>query len=219
MGNDEPSTEMDIALESSSWAEIERLLMLGSRKAVVERATKETQIHIEVDLNGTGKGKIDTGLKFFDHMLEQIPRHGGIDMEVLVKGDLEVDEHHTIEDTGIVLGECFKRALGSKRGVERYGFALPMDEAEAQVLLDFGGRYELVWSVELQREYVGDFPTEMLKHFFSAFGQACGCNLNINAKGDNTHHIIEAVFKAFARAIRQAVRVTGTEIPSSKGVL
>lgn len=219
MGSEEPSPEMDIALKSCSWAEIERFLMRGARRAVVERATKETQISIEVDLNGTGKGKIDTGLKFFDHMLEQIPRHGGIDVNIKVKGDLEVDEHHTIEDTGIALGECFKRALGSKRGVERYGFALPMDEAEAQVLLDFGGRYELVWSVELQREYVGDFPTEMLKHFFSAFGQACGCNLNIKAQGENTHHIIEAVFKAFARAIKQAVRVTGTEIPSSKGVL
>lgn len=219
MGNGEHSPEMPVAFRSSDWRKIEGFLMSGARKAVVERKTKETAIRIEVDLNGTGKGRIDTGLKFFDHMLEQIPRHAGIDVNINVQGDLEVDEHHTIEDTGIALGECFKRALGSKRGVERYGFALPMDESEAQVLLDFGGRYELVWDVLLMREYVGDFPTEMLKHFFSAFGQACGCNLNIKAKGENTHHIIEAVFKALARAIRQAVRVTGTEIPSSKGVL
>lgn len=219
MGNDEPSPELPVVFRSADWRKIESFLMRGARRAVVERKTKETAIRVEVDLNGGGKGTIDTGLKFFDHMLEQIPRHAGIDMNINVKGDLEVDEHHTIEDTGIAIGECFRQALGAKRGVERYGFALPMDEAEAQVLLDFGGRYELVWSVELQREYVGDFPTEMLKHFFSAFGQACGCNLNIKARGENTHHIIEAVFKALARAIKQAVKVTGTEIPSSKGVL
>ena len=219
MGTDEPSPDMPIAFWSADWRKIQAFLMRGARSASVERKTKETEISIKVDLNGSGKGEISTGLNFFDHMLEQIPRHAGIDMNVMVKGDLHVDEHHTIEDAGIALGECFKQALGSKRGIERYGFALPMDEAEAQVLLDFGGRYELVWDVELKREYVGDFPTEMLKHFFSAFGQACGCNLNIKAQGENTHHIIEAVFKAFARAIRQAVRVTGTEIPSSKGVL
>ena len=208
-----------IALESESWKEIATFLKQGARKAKVNRRTNETAINIELDLNGTGACRISTGIAFFDHMLEQIAKHGGVDLVIDVKGDLEVDEHHTIEDTGIALGECFLTALGAKKGVERYGFALPMDEAHAQVLLDFGGRAHLVWKVEFNREYVGDFPTEMTKHFFEAFCQSCKCNLNISADGENMHHIIEGIFKAFARSIKSAIKITGTAIPSSKGVL
>ena len=192
----------------------------GARRAEVHRKTSETDVFVRLDLNGSGQERIDTGIGFFDHMLQQIARHGGVDLTVEVKGDLYVDEHHTIEDTGIVLGECFARALGSKKGIERYGFALPMDEARAEVLLDFGGRYALQWDVPLSREYVGDFPTEMTRHFFDSFAQAARANLHVKASGENTHHVIEGVFKAFARAVKMAVnRTAGQGIPSSKGVI
>lgn len=216
---DAPTGDLPVVLNSTSWGEIATFLKSGSRKAKISRQTSETSVLVELDLNGSGRPDIHTGLAFFDHMLEQIARHGGVDLTVQVSGDLEVDEHHTIEDTGIVLGECFAQALGRKKGIERYGFALPMDEAKAEVLLDFGGRACLEWQVELSREYVGDFPTEMTKHFFDSFCQSCKCNLHVTASGENTHHVIEGVFKAFARAIKAAIRQTGIGIPSSKGVV
>lgn len=212
-----PEADLPIALATVSWKEIASFLTVGSRKSKVVRKTSETDVCVEVDLNGRGDCTVDTGLKFFDHMLEQIARHGAVDVRISVNGDLQVDEHHTIEDTGIALGECFAAALGDKKGIERYGFSLPMDESKAEVLLDFGGRACLVWDVQLNREYVGDFPTEMAKHFFASFCQSCHCNLHISASGENTHHILEAVFKAFARAIRSAVRQTGGGVPSTKG--
>lgn len=215
----QPDPELPIAYCSESWAKIAAYLKSGSRQVELRRKTAETEVTVNLDLNGTGKSDIRTGLAFFDHMLDQISRHGGVDLSIRVSGDLEVDEHHTIEDTGIVLGECFATALGSKKGIERYGFALPMDEAKAEVLLDFGGRSYLQWEVPLRREYVGDFPTEMARHFFQAFCQGSKCNLHVLASGENTHHTLEAVFKAFARSLRQAVRQTGTGIPSSKGCL
>lgn len=175
-------------------------------------------MRVALDLNGTGQGEVKTGIAFFDHMLEQIIRHGGMDLVVSVKGDLQVDEHHTIEDTAIVLGQCFSEALGEKKGIGRYGFALPMDEARAEVLLDLGGRSWLEWNAAFSREYVGDFPTEMTKHFFVSFCQGAKCNLHVEAKGENTHHVIEAIFKAFARSLRMAVRQeAGGKIPSTKG--
>ena len=207
------------SLQTKNWNEIADFLVKGSRKVFNSRKTNETSIEIALDLNGTGKASIDTGIAFLDHMLEQIARHGLIDLSIIVKGDLKVDEHHTIEDTGILLGQTFKETLGSKRGLARYGFALPMDESSAQVLLDFGGRSYLVWDAELMKEYVGDFPTDMTKHFFEAFVQGASCNLNISAKGDNDHHKIEAIFKAFSRAIKQAIQQSGSVLPSSKGVL
>lgn len=210
---------LPVVLSSGSWQTIAVFLIRGSRRSRIVRKTAETEVHVELDLNGMGACQVSTGLGFFDHMLEQIARHGNLDLNIQTIGDLEVDEHHTIEDTGIVLGECFAEALGQKKGIERYGFALPMDEARAEVLLDFGGRAWLEWNVDLKREYVGDFPTEMARHFFASFCQSCKCNLNVFATGENTHHVIEAVFKAFARAIRQAIRQTGQGIPSSKGIL
>lgn len=197
--------EIPVVLSAGSWEKIVRYLKKGSRQSVIERKTAETEVKIALDLNGSGQGDIRTGLAFFDHMLEQVVRHGGIDMVVAVKGDLKVDEHHTIEDTAIVLGNCFAEALGSKKGIGRYGFALPMDEAKAEVLLDFGGRSWLEWNAEFAREYVGDFPTEMTKHFFASFCQGAKCNLHVTAKGENTHHTIEAIFKAFGRCLRMAV--------------
>lgn len=204
-----------------SWDHIARQIRSTERCAVVQRKTKETDIRILLDLDGKQESAIDSGLKFFDHMLEQLPHHAGISLQLSCKGDLEVDEHHSIEDCGIALGQAFQQALGSKRGIERYGFALPMDESRASVLLDFGGRAELVWEVEFTREYVGDFPTEMFKHFFKAFCNAAACNIYVNAVGENNHHIAEAVFKAFARAVRNAVRrdVFSYSLPSSKGSL
>ncbi len=207
------------ALAVGGWKEIADVVVCGARKISVRRTTSETDVRITLDLNGSGRGEISTGIGFFDHMLDQIARHGGVDLSVKVKGDLEVDEHHTIEDTALVLGECFARALGSKKGIERYGYCLPMDESRAEALLDFGGRYALVWEVELAREYVGDFPTEMTRHFFDSFAQAAKANLHVKASGENTHHVVEAVFKAFARAIKMAVARTGGGIPSSKGVI
>lgn len=212
--------EIPVALSAGSWEKIVRYLKKGSRQSVIERKTAETEVKIALDLNGSGQGDIRTGLAFFDHMLEQVVRHGGIDMVVAVKGDLKVDEHHTIEDTAIVLGNCFAEALGSKKGIGRYGFALPMDEAKAEVLLDFGGRSWLEWNAEFAREYVGDFPTEMTKHFFASFCQGAKCNLHVTAKGENTHHTIEAIFKAFGRCLRMAVeQKEGGGVPSTKGVM
>lgn len=208
-------------LVSDNWWDVAELLRRTERRAEVERSTRETDIRITLDLDGVGESKIDTGLKFFDHMLDQIPHHSGISLEVSCKGDLEVDEHHTMEDVAIALGEAIRTALGSKRGIDRYGFVLPMDECQAMVLLDFGGRADFVWSVPFTRERVGDVPTEMFKHFFKSMCVAMQCNLHIEAKGENNHHLIEGVFKAFARALKMAIRrdVFSYELPSSKGVL
>ena len=208
-------------LVSDNWWDVAELLRRTERRAEVVRSTRETDIRIALDLDGVDESKIDTGLKFFDHMLDQIPHHSGISLEVSCKGDLEVDEHHTMEDVAIALGEAIRTALGSKRGIDRYGFVLPMDECQAMVLLDFGGRADFVWSVPFTRERVGDVPTEMFKHFFKSMCVAMQCNLHIEAKGENNHHLIEGVFKAFARALKMAIRrdVFSYELPSSKGVL
>lgn len=187
----------------------------------VKRNTNETKIDIELNLDGQGKSDIQTGLHFFDHMLDQLARHGGLDLKIHCDGDLEVDEHHTIEDTAIALGEAFGQALGDKRGIARYGFLLPMDDSLAQVAVDFGGRNWIVWDAEFHREKVGDMPTEMFYHFFKSFSDAAHCNLNIKVEGDNEHHKIESVFKAFARAIRMAVKrdMEDKNLPSTKGML
>lgn len=208
-------------LVSDNWWDVAELLRRTERRAEVVRSTRETDIRITLDLDGVGESKIDTGLKFFDHMLDQIPHHSGVSLEVSCKGDLEVDEHHTMEDVAIALGEAIRTALGSKRGIDRYGFVLPMDECQAMVLLDFGGRADFVWSVPFTRERVGDVPTEMFKHFFKSMCVAMQCNLHIEANGENNHHLIEGVFKAFARALKMAIRrdVFSYELPSSKGVL
>ncbi len=210
-----------IALETTSWEQIYTFLKLGIRKLHHDRNTNETKISIDLNMDGNGEANIHTGLGFFDHMLEQIARHGKLDLAIQVKGDLHIDEHHTIEDTGIALGEAFAKALADKRGMERYGFALPMDECEAKVLIDFGGRNWIVWNADFKREKVGDMPTEMFYHFFKSFSDAAKCNLNIEVKGDNEHHKIEAIFKAFAKAIRMAVKrdPISNYIPSTKGVL
>ncbi len=210
-----------IALESISWEEIYTFLKLGLRQVIHERNTNETKIRVELNIDGSGKANIHTGLGFFDHMLDQIARHGKMDLTIETKGDLHIDEHHTIEDTGIALGEAFAKALADKRGMERYGFALPMDEAEAKVLIDFGGRNWFVWNAEFKREKIGEMPTEMFFHFFKSFSDAAKCNLNIECKGDNEHHKIEAIFKAFAKAIRMAVKrdPLSNYLPSTKGVL
>lgn len=210
-----------IALETTSWKEIYEFLKLGLRTVQHDRNTSETQIHVELNVDGSGKASIHTGLGFFDHMLEQIARHGKMDLTIHTKGDLHIDEHHTIEDTGIALGEAFAKALADKRGMERYGFALPMDEADARVLIDFGGRNWLVWHAEFKREKIGEMPTEMFFHFFKSFSDAARCNLNIECRGENEHHKIEAIFKAFAKAIRMAVKrdPLSNYLPSTKGVL
>ncbi len=213
--------EKVIVLETTEWKEIYEFLKLGLRKVIHERNTNETNIHIELNLDGSGKANISTGVGFFDHMLDQVARHGKIDLTIQTKGDLHIDEHHTIEDTAIALGEAFAKALADKRGLERYGFALPMDEAEAKVLIDFGGRNWLVWNAEFKREKIGEMPTEMFFHFFKSFSDAARCNLNIECKGDNEHHKIEAIFKAFAKAIKMAVKrdPLSNYLPSTKGVL
>ena len=210
-----------VALETRNWEEIYAFLKLGDRTAKVKRTTKETDIDIELNLDGTGKCTIDTGLKFFDHMLEQIARHGALDMKIVVKGDLEVDEHHTMEDTAIALGECFHQALGAKLGLERYGFFLPMDDCTAKVGIDFGGRNWLVWKAKFTRERIGDVPTEMFMHFFKSFTDSARCNLFIKATGENEHHKIESIFKAFAKAIKMAKTRNANDafLPSTKGVL
>lgn len=213
--------EGTIALETTTWKDIYEFLKLGLRQVVHERNTSETQIKIDLNVDGSGKARIVTGLGFFDHMLEQIARHGKMDLTIRVNGDLHIDEHHTIEDTGIALGEAMAKALADKRGMERYGFALPMDEADAQVLIDFGGRNWIVWNAEFRRERIGEMPTEMFFHFFKSFSDAARCNLNIACKGENEHHKIEAIFKAFAKAIRMAVKrdPMSNYLPSTKGVL
>jgi len=213
--------EKSIVLETHSWEKIYDFLKSGLRKVTHDRNTNETKIHIELNVDGNGKADISTGLGFFDHMLDQIARHGKIDLTVHTKGDLHIDEHHTIEDTGIALGEAFAKALADKRGMERYGFALPMDEADAKVLIDFGGRNWIVWNAEFTREKIGEMPTEMFFHFFKSFSDAAKCNLNIECKGENEHHKIEAIFKAFAKAIRMAIKKdpVSNYLPSTKGVL
>jgi imidazoleglycerol-phosphate dehydratase/histidinol-phosphatase len=219
---DKHETLLDvIILETKKWEDIYNLLKAGSRKIHHERKTNETDITINLDLDGTGKAKIETGLNFFDHMLDQIARHGSVDLEVIAKGDLHIDEHHTIEDTGIALGEAFAKGLGNKLGIERYGFCLPMDDCLAQVAIDFGGRNWIVWDAEFKREKVGDMPTEMFYHFFKSFSDAAKCNLNIKAEGDNEHHKIEAIFKAFAKAIKMAIKRDAEKmvLPSTKGLL
>jgi imidazoleglycerol-phosphate dehydratase/histidinol-phosphatase len=209
------------ALIAEDWWKIAEEVRRSERRATISRNTRETQISITVDLDGKGESSIDTGLKFFDHMLDQIAHHGGVALQVKATGDLEVDEHHTMEDVGIALGEALRVALGGKRGIERYGFALPMDECDALVTLDLGGRIDFGWRVEFTREYVGDTPTEMFKHFFGSLCAAMQANLHIEARGENNHHLAEAVFKAFARALKAAVRrdVFSFTLPSSKGVL
>ena len=209
------------SLQTTNWNKITEFLFAGERTATIKRTTKETDILIELNLDGSGKCSIDTGLKFFDHMLEQIGKHSGSDLTINVKGDLEVDEHHTIEDTAIALGEAFAKALGNKRGIERYGFYLPMDDCLCSVALDFGGRAWLVYDAEFKREYVGDLPTEMILHFFKSFSDAAKMNLNIKAEGDNEHHKIEGIFKALAKSIKMAVKrdIYQFELPSTKGLL
>ena len=210
-----------ILSDELDWNRIAEILFAGERTASVRRTTKETDIDISLCLDGTGKSDISTGLGFFDHMLEQIAKHGSIDLKIHVKGDLNVDEHHTIEDTGIALGECIGKALGDKRGIERYGYTLPMDDCLCSVALDFGGRPWLVWNAEFHRERVGDMPTEMFLHFFKSFSDAARMNLNIKAEGENEHHKIEGVFKALARSLKMAVKrdIYKYQLPSSKGML
>jgi len=214
--------QVDAVLSTSNWDEIYEFLKMPPRTAQVHRKTSETDIYIKLNLDGSGQCKISTGLHFFDHMLEQLGKHGSTDLEITVKGDLHIDEHHTIEDTGLALGEAYLKALGDKMGIYRYGFLLPMDDVLAQAAIDFGGRPWIVWEAEFQREKVGDMPTEMFYHFFKSFSDTAKCNLNIKAEGDNEHHKIEAIFKALARAIKMAVMRDPrniNQLPSTKGIL
>ena len=210
-----------IALKTRSWKEIYEFLKLQNRTASIVRNTNETKIKINLNLDGTGKSDISTGIHFFDHMLDQIARHGQMDLVIKVDGDLEVDEHHTIEDTAIALGEVFAQALGNKLGIERYGFTLPMDDCLAQAAIDFGGRNWLVWEADFKREMIGQMPTEMFYHFFKSFTDGAKANLNIKAEGTNEHHKIEAIFKAFAKTIKVAVKRDPEKmiLPSTKGLL
>ncbi len=221
VNNDMTTLREVIALETISWKAIWEYLRLGQRELVHERNTNETKIRIALNLDGQGKTDIQTGLHFFDHMLDQLGRHSGMDLSIHVKGDLHIDEHHTIEDTGIALGEAIALALGNKKGVARYGFTLPMDDALAQVALDFGGRSWLVWTAEFKREKIGDMPTEMFYHFFKSFTDAARCNLNIKVEGDNEHHKIESIFKALAKAMKMALKrdPENMQLPSTKGIL
>jgi imidazoleglycerol-phosphate dehydratase/histidinol-phosphatase len=226
LGTEEISTTQEdlvtyTALETNSWSEIYEFLKLKSRTGEISRTTNETDIQITLNLDGTGRSNISTGLAFFDHMLDQIARHGQMDLDIKVVGDLEVDEHHTIEDTAIALGELFSKTLGDKLGIERYGFCLPMDDCLAQVAIDFGGRNWLVWAADFKREYIGKMPTEMFVHFFKSFSDGAKCNLNIKAEGTNEHHKIEAIFKAFAKSIKMAVKRDANKmiLPSTKGTL
>lgn len=226
LGTEEISTTQEdlvtyTALETNSWSEIYEFLKLKSRTGKISRTTNETDIQITLNLDGTGKSNISTGLAFFDHMLDQIARHGQMDLDINVVGDLEVDEHHTIEDTAIALGELFSKTLGYKLGIERYGFCLPMDDCLAQVAIDFGGRNWLVWEADFKREYIGKMPTEMFVHFFKSFSDGAKCNLNIKAEGNNEHHKIEAIFKAFAKSIKMAIKRDANKmiLPSTKGTL
>lgn len=219
--NESENLNDTISLQTTCWKTIYEFLKLEARSASIARKTNETDIFIKLNLDGTGKSNIETGIAFFDHMLNQIARHGQMDLEIIVKGDLEVDEHHTIEDTAIALGEVFAKALGNKLGIERYGFCLPMDDCLAQVAIDFGGRNWLVWETEFKREMVGKMPTEMFYHFFKSFSDGAKANINIKAEGTNEHHKIEAIFKAFAKAIKVAVKRDAEKmiLPSTKGVL
>lgn len=219
--NNKSEIENTIVLRTSSWKEIYEFLKLKDRTAGTYRKTNETEISIKLNLDGTGNSQIDTGIAFFDHMLDQISRHGQMDLEIKVKGDLEVDEHHTIEDTAIALGEVFSKALGDKMGIERYGFCLPMDDCLAQVAIDFGGRNWLVWEADFNREMIGQMPTEMFYHFFKSFSDGAKANLNIKAEGTNEHHKIESIFKAFAKSIKMAVKRDAEKmiLPSTKGIL
>jgi imidazoleglycerol-phosphate dehydratase/histidinol-phosphatase len=223
LGQDETTanTDLPIALITTSWKDIYAFLKLEQRQFDYERKTNETDIKLKLNLDGTGKSSIDTGIAFFDHMLDQLARHGSMDIELEVKGDLEVDEHHTIEDTAIALGEAFAQALGNKLGIERYGFCLPMDDCLAQVAIDFGGRNWLVWETEFKREMIGKMPTEMFFHFFKSFSDRAKANINIKAEGTNEHHKIEAIFKAFAKAIKIAVKRDPDNmiLPTTKGSL
>ncbi len=226
LGTTEISTKAEelqksIALETNDWQRIYEFLKLKERFAEIQRKTNETDISIKLNLDGTGKSDINTGISFFDHMLDQLARHGQMDLEITVKGDLEVDEHHTIEDTAIVLGEVFNKALGDKLGMERYGFCLPMDDCLAQVAIDFGGRNWLIWEADFKREMIGEMPTEMFYHFFKSFTDGAKANLNIKAEGTNEHHKIEAIFKAFAKAIKMAIKRDAEKmiLPSTKGRL
>lgn len=224
LGADEVTdTNLDqtIALTTKSWEEIYRMLLIEKRAVRLERNTEETKISIKLNLDGSGKSKIDTGIAFFDHMLDQLARHGGVDLNIKTIGDLEVDEHHTIEDTAIALGETFAQALGDKKGIERYGFTLPMDDSLTQVALDFGGRSWLVWEAKFKREMVGQMPTEMFYHFFKSFADGAKANLNIKSEGTNEHHKIESIFKAFAKAIKMAIKRDANKmiLPSTKGIL
>lgn len=213
--------EDTIALSTPNWKDIYEFLKQPARISAHVRKTNETNISIQLNLDGTGKSDIKTGLHFFDHMLHQVARHSGVDLQLLCEGDLHIDEHHTMEDTAIALGEAFVKALGEKRGIERYGFLLPMDDCLAQAAIDFGGRPWLVWKVKFKRNRIGDVPTEMFEHFFKSFTDAAKCNLNIKAKGENEHHKIESVFKAFAKAIKMAVKrdINNNQLPSTKGML
>jgi imidazoleglycerol-phosphate dehydratase/histidinol-phosphatase len=210
----------DADLTTSDWNLVYSFLKKRPRVASVERNTSETKISVNLNLDGSGKFSGETGIGFFDHMLEQISRHGNIDLKIIVKGDLHIDEHHTIEDVAITLGDAFLKALGGKKGIERYGFALPMDDCLAQVAIDFGGRPWMIWDVKFMREKIGDLPVEMIFHFFKSFSDSAKCNLNIKAEGDNEHHKTEAIFKAFAKAIKMAVKQTDNyNLPSTKGAL
>lgn len=219
--NDISSLQSSIALETNNWKSIYDFLKLGQRVIKHKRNTNETKIHVVLNLDGNGKALINTGLNFFNHMLEQLSRHSGIDITLNAEGDLHIDEHHTIEDTAIALGEAFAMALGNKKGIERYGFTLPMDDCLAQVAIDFGGRNWLVWHSEFKREKIGDMPTEMFYHFFKSFSDAAKCNLYIKAEGENEHHKIESIFKALAKAIKAAIRrdPDNQQLPSTKGIL
>ena len=229
-GTDPGSTEVKadaedlqkvIALETTDWQKIYAFLKGGQRTATIRRDTRETSVFVELNLDGNGQTFIDTGIPFFDHMLDQLGRHGLMDLNIKVQGDLEVDEHHTIEDTALVLGAAIRQALGDKAGIERYGFLLPMDDSLAQVAIDFGGRPWLVWEADFRREMIGKMPTEMFFHFFKSFSDAAACNLNIKATGNNEHHKIEAIFKAFAKAIKAAVSrdLEKMILPTTKGSL
>lgn len=215
------NSSLNPVLVTDDWDRVTEYLFAGERRAVVQRTTRETDIYVEVNLDGHGRTEISSGLGFFDHMLDQIGKHSGIDLTVRVKGDLEVDEHHTIEDTAIALGEALLKALGDKRGIERYGYCLPMDDCLCSVALDFGGRPWLVWDAEFHRERVGDMPTEMFLHFFKSLSDAARMNLNVKAEGANEHHKIEGIFKALARSIKMAIRrdIYRYELPSTKGLL
>lgn len=224
IGNNVVNAELEdsLALQCSNWDEIYSFFKLPARRVIHERNTHETKIAIDLNLDGSGKANNQTGLGFFDHMLDQIAKHANVDLSIHVNGDLHIDEHHTIEDTGIALGEAFSLALGDKRGINRYGFLLPMDECLAQVAIDFSGRNWLVWDATFKREMIGEMPTEMFSHFFKSFSDAAKCNLNIQASGENEHHKIEAIFKAFAKTIRMAVErdvKNLNSLPSTKGLL